>query len=197
MKHLPIASRVLIVAASTVLSATWQPASAITFDFRWAGAGGYSVQGIFSYDENLAPAIIAEAGAGPTAYLESLSVAFFDPSNHPTQSFNTVVAGISGSSFFQFNFDTTTRSLFGPINIGGGTGVIGEQFFTGTLGDLLRLRQDIDQIGQSFELDRQEVGTIEITEVPEASTSAALFAGGALFSLAVFRSTRGRPYSTL
>ncbi|MCP2728487.1 PEP-CTERM sorting domain-containing protein [Limnofasciculus baicalensis] len=161
--------------------ASTQEAQAISFNFDWQGDGGYSAKGMFSYDETTAPTIISESGAGATNNLESLMVSFFDPSNNPLQSFNTVSNGGSQSSFFQFNFDTSTQTLFGAFNVGGGTGVMGEQFFSGTVGSLLRLRQDVDQMGTSIELDKNS-GAITVTakSVPEPTSILGLLALGAM-----------------
>jgi PEP-CTERM motif len=167
---------------SAVLSmASGQEAQAISFNFDWQGDAGYSAKGMFSYDETTAPAIISESGAGATNNLESLMVSFFDPSGNSLQSFNTVSNGVSESRFFQFNFDTSTQTLFGAFNVGGGQDVIGEQFFSGTVGSLFRLRQDVDQMGTSIELDRNS-GAITVTakSVPEPTSILGLLALGAM-----------------
>ena len=52
--------------------------------------------------------------------------------------------GVSNSPFCQFNLDTSTETMFGSFDVGGGTGATGEQFFNGTIGGLLRLREIID-----------------------------------------------------
>jgi hypothetical protein len=173
------------LSAATVLAATLSSgivpkAEAITFNFHWEGDAGYTMQGEFGYDETTAPIIISESGAGPTNVLDFLTVSFFDPSGNLTQSFNTVTGGISQSSFFAFNFNTTTHTLFGNFNVGGGTGVIGEQFFTGTIGGLLELRQDVDQVNASNLLDSQNPGEITVKKTPEPSSMLGLLALGAL-----------------
>ncbi len=172
------ATAVTSAALSLVMA---QQAQAIAFNFNWQGDSGYSATGMFSYDETTAPTIISESGAGPTNYLQSLMVSFFDPSGNSLQSFNTVTDGVSESPFFQFNFDTSTQTLFGDFNVGGGTGVIGEQFFSGTVGNLLRLRQDVDQMGTSIELDRNsgEI-TVSAKNVPEPASVLGLVALGAM-----------------
>lgn len=152
------------------------PAQAITLNFSFMGDAGYSAIGKFSYDETTAPIIISESGAGPTNNLESLMVSFFDPSNSLLSTYNTVAGGISGSNFFNFNFDTSTQTLFGAFNVGGGTGVIGEQFFTGTIGGLLSLRQDVNQMGTSILLDSQDPGSIMVSQVPEPASAMGLLA---------------------
>lgn len=94
---------------------------------------------MFAYDETTAPASIPESGAGSTV-LDLLTVYFFDPADDPMQSLDTFVSGVSNSSFFQFNFDTTTETLVGSLDVGGGTSAIGTQSFGGTLGGLPQLR---------------------------------------------------------
>jgi hypothetical protein len=156
-------------------------AQAITLNFNWQGNAGYSATGVFGYDENTAPAIISESGAGPTNTLEFLTVSFFDPANNPLQSFNTVNSGVSQSPFFNFNFNTATQTLFGAFDVGGGTGVIGEQFLQGTIGGLLELKQDVNQIGTSIVLDSQNPGVVTVTQqTPEATSSLGLLALGVL-----------------
>lgn len=184
-----IISKVATIAAtSAVLSVPIvldfsNPAQAITFNFNFQGDAGYSAVGKFSYDETTAPAIISESGSGPTNDLQSLMVSFFDPSNNLLQSFNTVAGGVSQSPFFAFNFDTTTETLFGDFNVGGGTGAIGELFFFGTVGSSFELRQDVDQMGTSVLLD-ENAGTITVTPAatgtPEPASILGLLAVGVL-----------------
>jgi len=104
-----------------------------------------------------------------------LNVSFLDPSNNLLGTYDTVAGGVSESSFFAFNFDTSTHTLFGSLNIAGGTGVIGENFFTGTVGEILRLRQDVDQQGTSITLD-QNSGSIQVSKVPEPASILGLVA---------------------
>lgn len=171
--QLSIASSIAITGAVVAI----QPAQAITFKFGWTGEAGYHVRGTFGYDEATAPTIISEAGAGPTNTLDFLSVAFFDPAQNPLQSFNTVKNGVSDSSFFEFNFDTTTRSLFGFLDVGGGPSIVGIQFFQGTLGGLLELRE----LGPQADiiLDAQNPGVVTVTEqVPAPGAALGLGAMG-------------------
>ena len=151
------------------------PAQAIELNFNWQGDAGYSAIGSFSYDETTAPTIISEAGSGATNFLQSLNVSFLDPSKNLLGTYNTVSGGVSQSSFFAFNFDTSTQTLFGPLNVAGGTGVIGEYFFSGTVGDSLQLRQDVDQQGTSTTLD-QNSGSIQVSKVPEPASLLGLLA---------------------
>ncbi|MFP4121387.1 PEP-CTERM sorting domain-containing protein [Coleofasciculus sp.] len=179
-----IFTKIAVTAAtSAALSvAIAQQAQAISFNFNWQGDTGYSATGMFSYDETTAPTIISESGAGATNNLESFMVSFFDPDNNPLQSFNTVTDGISESPFFEFNFDTSTQTLFGDFNVGGGMGVTGEQFLSGEIGSLLRLRENVDQMGTSIELDRNsgEITVSAKTSVPEPASVLGVLAFGAM-----------------
>ncbi|MEH1844729.1 MAG: PEP-CTERM sorting domain-containing protein [Nostoc sp.] len=155
------------------------PAQAIEFNFNWQGDAGYSAIGSFSYDEATAPKIISESGSGATNFLQSLNVSFLDPSKNLLGTYNTVNGGVSQSDFFAFNFDTSTQKLSGPFDVAGGTGVIGEYFFQGTIGDSLFLRQDIDQKSSFRTLD-QNSGFIQVSKVPEPTSLLGLLAFGML-----------------
>lgn len=173
-----------IAATSTALSVAIaaganKPAQAVDLNFNWLGNAGYSAVGLFSYDEAIAPAIISESGSGATKFLQSLNVSFLDPSKNLLGTYNTVSGGVSKSRFFNFNFDTSTQKLFGPFDIAGGTGVIGEYFFQGTVGDSLALRKDVDQLGTSTLVD-QNSGSIQVSKVPEPASIVGLLALGML-----------------
>jgi hypothetical protein len=155
------------------------PAQAIDFNFNWTGDAGYSAIGSFSYDETTAPATISESGSGATNTLQSLNVSFLDPSNNVLGTYDTVTSGVSQSDFFAFNFDTTTHTLIGSLNIGGGTGIAGEYFFSGTVDEFLRLRQDVNQQGTSITIDRNS-GSIQVSKVPEPASMLGLLAFGML-----------------
>lgn len=162
-------------AINVVFSALIIPqAQAISFNFNWQGDDGYSARGMFGYDENTAPAIIAESGAGATNALDFLMVSFFDPTDSLLQSYNTVANGVSESPLFTFNFDTSSQTLFGAFDVGGGTFVIGEQFLQGTIGGLLELKQEINQVDPPLILD-QNSGAITVTQKVPEPTSALSF----------------------
>ena len=86
-------------------------AQAITFNYSFQTDTGYTGKGQFSYDELTAPTIISESGAGPTNFLEFLSLSVFSPTNDLLDSGNSVVNGISNDSFLLFEFDTETETL--------------------------------------------------------------------------------------
>ncbi|MEH2283297.1 MAG: PEP-CTERM sorting domain-containing protein [Nostoc sp.] len=176
-----------IAATSIAIAASANnPAQAVDFNFNWQGNAGYSATGSFSYDETTAPTIISEAGSGATNFLQSLNVSFLDASKNLLGTYNTVSGGVSQSSFFAFNFDTSTQTLFGPFDVAGGTGVIGEYFFQGTVGDSLALRQDVDQQGTSTTLD-QNSGSIQVSKVPEPASLLGLLAFAGLGVASTFK----------
>jgi len=166
-------------AFSVAVAVANNPAQAIELNFNWQGDAGYSAIGSFSYDETTAPTIISESGSGATNFLQSLNVSFLDPSNNPLGTYNTVSGGVSESDFFAFNFDSSTQTLFGRFDVAGGTGVIGEYYFQGTVGDSLFLRQDIDQQSAFRTLD-QNFGFIQVSKVPEPASMLGLLAFAAL-----------------
>lgn len=172
-----IFAKITAIAATSVAIAAGanNPAQAIELNFNWQGDAGYSATGSFSYDETTAPTIISELGSGATNFLQSLNVSFLDPSKNLLGTYNTVSGGVSESNFFAFNFNTSTHTLFGPFDVAGGTGVIGEYFFQGTVGDSLFLRQDVDQQGTSTTLD-QNSGSIQVSKVPEPASLLGLLA---------------------
>ncbi|GET41412.1 PEP-CTERM sorting domain-containing protein [Microseira wollei] len=172
------------VSASAVLAMalaleTANPAQAIEFNFSWKGDAGYSALGTFSYDETTAPSIISESGKGQTKDLDSLSVSFFDPSNMPLGTYNTVTGGVSNSQFFKFNFNTSTQSLFGAFDVAGGQFIDGELFLQGTIGSKLELRQTANKATTSILVD-QNSGAITVSQVPEPAAVLGLLAFGAL-----------------
>ncbi|MHC5938315.1 PEP-CTERM sorting domain-containing protein [Nostoc sp.] len=173
-----------IAATSTALSVAIaaganNPAQAVDLNFNWLGNAGYSAVGSFSYNEATAPAIISESGSGATKFLQSLNVSFLDPSKNLLGTYNTVAGGVSQSQYFTFNFDTSTQKLFGPFDIAGGTGVIGEYFLQGKVGDSLALRQDVNQQGKEITVD-QNSGSIQVSKVPEPASILGLLAFGML-----------------
>jgi hypothetical protein len=95
------------------------PAEAITQQFQWSGAAGYSLQGTFSYDDKAIFNKISERGAGQTKQLKSLSVTFYTPDGKPIHTYHNVVDGIAIGNYFEFNFDPETKQAFGEIDLGG------------------------------------------------------------------------------
>lgn len=87
------------------------PAPAITFNYSFQTDTNYTGKGQFKYDELTAPAMISESGAGPTNFLQFLSLSVFSPAGNLLDSGNSVVDSISNDSFLLFEFDTGTETL--------------------------------------------------------------------------------------
>lgn len=104
----------LAVTATSVLatiSASVNPAQAVDVNFNWRGNNGYSATGAFSYDETKAPSLISESGAGPTNFLQSLSVSFFDPAQNLLESGSAIVNGVSSDRFLRLDYDTQSNNI--------------------------------------------------------------------------------------
>ena len=125
--------------ALSLLLTSIDPAEAITVNFTWQGNQGYSATGTFNYDQKTAPAILSEKGVGTTEALESLTVSFADPSNHPIKTYDNINDGVSTGNYFQFNFNTMTQDIIGSIDIGGE--LPGDIYLKGTVDTDLSLIQ--------------------------------------------------------
>ncbi|MEQ8468338.1 hypothetical protein [Coleofasciculus sp. E1-EBD-02] len=130
------------LALSLLLTSIAPAAEAMTVNFTWQGNQGYLATGTFNYDEKTAPAILSEKGVGTTQALESLTVSFADPSNHPIKTYNTINDGVSTGKYFQFNFNTMTQDIIGSIDIGGE--LPGDIYLKGTVDTDLSLIQVFD-----------------------------------------------------
>ncbi|KAB8335876.1 hypothetical protein SD80_003520 [Scytonema tolypothrichoides VB-61278] len=135
----------LIMALTGITSA-----HAITLNFTWNGNNNYSALGSFSYDENTAPATFSENGAGQTDVLQSLNISFFDPLNNLIATYNNVVNGTSIPKYFQFNFNTVTKEIFGSIDLGGE--IAGDTYLKGIVNSDLSLFQ-VPQSGSDVKID--------------------------------------------
>ncbi|NMG20283.1 hypothetical protein [Brasilonema bromeliae] len=138
------------------------PAQAITLNFTWNGNNNYSALGSFSYDENTAPAIFSEKGAGQTDVLQSLNISFFDPLNNLIATYNNVVDGVSIPNYFQFNFNTVTQEIFGLIDLGGE--IAGDTYLKGTVNSDLSLFQ-VPQSDSDARIDSNS-GAIVVKPIP-------------------------------
>lgn len=139
------------------------PAQAVTLNFSWNGDGGDSAQGSFSYDENTDPGTFSESGPGQTNALQSLNVSFFNSQNNLISAYNNVVNSISSGNYFQFNFNTVTKEIFGTIDVSGE--VASETYLSGTFNSNLSLYQ-VPQSGTDLVIDSNS-GSIVVQAVPE------------------------------
>ena len=75
------------------------------------GDNGYSATGAFAYDSASVPVSFSDRGAGPTDYLQSFSISFFDPESNLLESGSSIVNGISSDRFFRLDYDTQSRTI--------------------------------------------------------------------------------------
>jgi hypothetical protein len=156
----------LVIVTSLALSlllTSIVPAEAMTVNFTWQGNQGYSATGTFNYDQKTAPAILSEKGVGTTQALESLTVSFADPSNHPIKTYNTINDGVSTGKYFQFNFNTMTQDIIGSIDVGGE--LPGDIYLKGKVDTDLSLIQ-ISASGKENVID-SNLGTILVQSIRE------------------------------
>jgi hypothetical protein len=183
-----IAATTAALSGAMVLDANI-PAQAITFNYNFQTDTGYLGTGQFSYDQSTAPTIISESGAGPTKYLESLSLSVFDPANTLLDSGNSVVNGVSGSPYFQFEFNTLTQTLSLFDNSTSASGSDITYFITNfydpsnnpvtSLGSTtFNLFKSDDITGTATFLG--STASIQVTPVPEPTAVLSLLAIGAL-----------------
>ncbi|MBV9384876.1 MAG: PEP-CTERM sorting domain-containing protein [Chroococcidiopsidaceae cyanobacterium CP_BM_ER_R8_30] len=167
--------------AMAVASTTLNPAQAADFDFSWKGDNGYSALGSFSYDEANAPTFISESGAGPTKFLQSFSVSFFDPANNPLESGSSVVNGVSSDRFFRLDFNSQTQNISVLDADVGGTSY---QYFLTNLrtptGDVVppgvTTFNFFNRATADAALDSSS--TVQVTQVPEPSSLLGILALG-------------------
>ena len=95
---------------ATIL-ATMNAAQAVDLNFSWKGDNGYSATGAFSYDETKAPTVISESGAGPTQFLQSLEISFFDPAQNLLETGSEIANGVSNDRYLRFDFNTQSKNI--------------------------------------------------------------------------------------
>jgi len=81
-------------------------------NYSWTGDGGYSATGSFVFDPATTPSSFSEApGAGPTSYVQSFNVSFFDPQHNLLETSSSIVNSVSSDSFFRLDFNTQTDTI--------------------------------------------------------------------------------------
>ncbi len=82
-------------------------AASISYNLSWEGDAGYSMTGMFSFDNELIPSdgIIRED------QLESMMISFFDPAGSLLEKFTYDFPNPDTSGEFTFNFDTATETV--------------------------------------------------------------------------------------
>ncbi len=190
-----ILSIAAITAAMTVCPAS--QAATVIADFSWTGGNGYSATGSFSYDPATTPVSFSEApGAGPTTYLQSFSVSFFDPQHTLLESGSSVVNGVSSDRFFRLDYNTQSRTI---SSLDGDVGGSSYQYF------LTNLRTPDGQVvspgmtGFNFfyrpnaDNGLDSASSVQITSVsqtPEPATLSLFALVGSLAGLAMLRRSK-------
>jgi len=187
-----ICQKITIAASSAALSLLTiaaGSAQAITFELDWTGQEGYSAQGSFSYDETQGYNIVTQA------QLDSFTVAFFDPFGNQLANY---IDNHLSYEFFNFNFDTTTKTVQQTGGANTSTGVDlglfpgGFRLFSASHGDPHLHLSIIDEDGTSGGLDVlfDENGLVA-NKVPEPATVSAL----TIFGLAALLMKKKRTFS--
>lgn len=130
-----LTKRQMAVAATSValLSALGLPAhqaqaALISYNLSWTGDAGYSMTGMFGFDDQSIPA----TGIITKNELEFMMLSFFDPNGMLLQDFNYNFP-ISGE--FNFNFDTATETVLQSGESDSPTGFdLGIDFSAGEMG---------------------------------------------------------------
>jgi hypothetical protein len=94
----------MFVLACGVLTSLPSKAALISYNMDWTGNSGFSMTGMFSFDdEDITPGNLITENE-----LNSFMISFFDPSSSPLKSYDltTVDAGV-----FNFNFETDTELI--------------------------------------------------------------------------------------
>ena len=141
-------------------------AAPVVYDLAWAGDGGYSMRGRFTFDETLVGTVIDET------QLLTYDISFFNPSNGLLGSYDRT----NQFPEFNFNFDTSTGTVLqtgaplGPTGLLTGNSVSFDPYLVSDSGCQPGL--NIDLLSGSFSCtpnllyDRSTTSFVEATFVP-------------------------------
>ncbi len=97
----------VIVTFTFVISGSSAQAALIAHNLFWTGDGGYSMTGMFGFDDQSIPV----DGIIRKNDLEFMMISFFDPNDILLQEFNYDFPEPDTSGEFSFNFDTVTMEV--------------------------------------------------------------------------------------
>ncbi len=167
-------------------------------NYSWTGASGYSALGSFSYNPATTPQSFLErpGAVGPTKYLTSFSVSFFNPQHSLLESGSSIVSSVTTDRFFALNYNTQTMAISTlDADIGGSN----YQYF------LTNLRTPSGQVvpagvttfnlfyrpgGTPFIDGASSVQVTSVSQIPEPSTATVLLGLAGLGGLVWMRRSR-------
>jgi hypothetical protein len=162
----------LLVAIECFVAAPTQAAIADAI-INWTGDAGYRALITMRYDDAF-PEVAAWGGgpfgATPTNQgIMQLSVAFYSPTLQPLFSTNDISNSLISYRFLNISFDTTARTVFGPLDVGKDSFAEGEP--GSSQGQFYLTGVSFPSLNDSF-LARSvdSGGHFTVTVVPEPST---------------------------
>lgn len=164
-----LASIASAVAIALMLAAADASAALITKGFKWTGTGGYTAEGVITYDDSFA--IVSGFGLGGTTGIEALSVSFFDPTNTLLSSQVNVAGGVSSYASLLIIFDTASMQFSAGTVFNLGSETAGEHFLLGTILGVSQLFLAAPDLNDSEVLDAIPTGTmIDVFALPAPAT---------------------------
>ena len=161
--------------------------AATIVDFAWTGGAGYTAAGSFSYNAATTPVSFSEMpGAGPTTYVQSFTISFFDPSHALLETGSSVVNGVSTDRFFRLDYNTSTEAI-GSLD--GDIGTSSYQYFLTNLRTVDGMVVGPGVTGFNFfyrpnadvALDAaSSIRVVSVSQTPEPATLSLLGASGCL-----------------
>ena len=159
----------MAVTIALMLAATNASAALITKGFKWTGTGGYTAEGVITYDDSFL--IVSALDSGPTTGIEALSVSFFDPTNTLLSTQVNVAGGVSSYAALLIIFDTASMQFSAGTVFNLGSETAGEHFLLGTILGVSQLFLAAPDLNDSKVLDAIPTGTtIDVFALPAPAT---------------------------
>ena len=164
-----LASIASAMAIALMLVATDASAALITKGFKWTGVGGYTAEGVITYDDSYL--VVSGLGPGATTGIEALSVSFFDPTNTLLSTQVNVAGGVSSYASLLIIFDTDSMQFPAGNVINLGSENPGEHFLLGEIIGVTQLFLAAPNLQNSEVLDSIPTGTtIDVFALPAPAT---------------------------
>lgn len=164
-----LTSIAMAVTIALMLAATNASAALITKGFKWTGTGGYTAEGVITYDDSFL--VVSALDSGPTTGIEALSVSFFDPTNTLLSTQVNVAGGVSSYAALLIIFDTASMQFSAGTVFNLGSETAGEHFLLGTILGVSQLFLAAPDLNDSKVLDAIPTGTtIDVFALPAPAT---------------------------